>query len=332
MGKKNQNEYLDEEQEEQENGEDRDDREEDQSQQIYHSGSVTPEGGRHKIHCLTIIGQVEGHYTLPPQNKTTKYEHVIPQLVSIEQDSSIKGLLMILNTVGGDVEAGLAIAELVSGMKTPTVSLVLGGGHSIGVPLAVSTQYSFIAPTATMTVHPVRMNGVLLGVPQTLSYFDKMQERITGFVCQNSRIPPERFKELMMNSGELVMDIGTVLDGEMAVEEGLIDSLGGLNEAIEKLYELIEAQPDKEELEELPPAPEKGPEKARKNAKEAPGPKKRAKTAKPEEPPAPKRSPGRPRKKREAAAATLPIPLIPPPMDQGPRPKRRPGRPRKEER
>lgn len=332
MGKKNQNEYLDEEQEEQENGEDRDDREEDQSQQIYHSGSVTPEGGRHKIHCLTIIGQVEGHYTLPPQNKTTKYEHVIPQLVSIEQDSSIKGLLMILNTVGGDVEAGLAIAELVSGMKTPTVSLVLGGGHSIGVPLAVSTQYSFIAPTATMTVHPVRMNGVLLGVPQTLSYFDKMQERITGFVCQNSRIPPERFKELMMNSGELVMDIGTVLDGEMAVEEGLIDSLGGLNEAIEKLYELIEAQPDKEELEELPPAPGKGPEKARKTAKEAPGPKKRAKTAKPEEPPAPKRSPGRPRKKREAAAVVPSIPLIPPPMDQGPRPKRRPGRPRKEER
>lgn len=304
------NEYLDEEDEGQE---ERDDREETQSQQIYHSGSVTPEGGRHKIHCLTIIGQVEGHYILPPQNKTTKYEHVIPQLVSIEQDSSIKGLLMILNTVGGDVEAGLAIAELVSGMKTPTVSLVLGGGHSIGVPLAVSARYSFIAPTATMTVHPVRMNGVLLGVPQTLSYFDKMQERITGFVCQNSRIPPERFKELMMNSGELVMDIGTVLDGEMAVQEGLIDSLGGLNEAIEKLYELIESQPDKEELEELPPDPEKGPEKA----DEAPGPKKRKKAE--EEKPAVKRSPGRPKKKRDAAAAIQP------------EPRRRPGRPRKEE-
>lgn len=321
-----QTEYLDEEDEGQEERDDRENQEESESQQIYHSGSVTPEGGRHKIHCLTIIGQVEGHYTLPPQNKTTKYEHVIPQLVSIEQDSSIKGLLMILNTVGGDVEAGLAIAELVSGMKTPTVSLVLGGGHSIGVPLAVSTRYSFIAPTATMTVHPVRMNGVLLGVPQTLSYFDKMQERITGFVCQNSRIPPERFKELMMNSGELVMDIGTVLDGEMAVEEGLIDSLGGLNEAIEKLYELIESQPDKEELEELPPDPEKGPEKA----DEAPGPRKRRKKAE-EEQPAPKRSPGRPRKKRDAAAALPPIPPLPP-IDRGsPQPRRRPGRPRKEE-
>lgn len=327
---RSQTEYLDEENDDQED--DREDREdESQSQQIYNSGSVTPEGGRHKIHCLTIIGQVEGHYILPPQNKTTKYEHVIPQLVSIEQDSSIKGLLMILNTVGGDVEAGLAIAELVSGMKTPTVSLVLGGGHSIGVPLAVSTQYSFIAPTATMTVHPVRMNGVLLGVPQTLSYFDKMQERITGFVCQNSRIPPERFKELMMNSGELVMDIGTVLDGEMAVEEGLIDSLGGLNEAIEKLYELIESSPDKEEPEHLPPDPEKGPERSG----EAPGPKKRGRAKKePEEQPA-KKSPGRPRKKREAAAAAIPpIPLIPPPMDraEAPRPRRRPGRPRKEER
>ncbi len=318
--RRNQNgqpELLDEEQ----NGQEEEEQEESQSQQIYHSGSVTPEGGRHKIHCLTIIGQVEGHYILPPQNKTTKYEHVIPQLVSIEQDSSIKGLLIILNTVGGDVEAGLAIAELVSGMKTPTVSLVLGGGHSIGVPLAVSAQYSFIAPTATMTVHPVRMNGVMLGVPQTLSYFDKMQERITGFVCQNSRIPPERFKELMMNSGELVMDIGTVLDGEMAVEEGLIDSLGGLNEAIEKLYQLIESQPDKEEPED-PPA--KGAKKA-----QAPGPKKKPAPAAPG-----KKSPGRPRKKREAAAALPVMPPLPPTSQAGtePPPKRRPGRPRKEER
>ena len=200
--------------------------EERRSEAIYHSGSVTTEGGRHKIHCLTIIGQIEGHYILPPQNKTTKYEHVIPQLVAIEEDQSIRGLLVILNTVGGDVEAGLAIAELLSGMKTPTVSLVLGGGHSIGVPLAVSTRYSFIAPTATMTVHPVRMNGVMLGVPQTLSYFDKMQERITGFVTANSRIRPEKFRELMMNNGELVMDIGTVLDGEGAVQVGLIDELG----------------------------------------------------------------------------------------------------------
>ncbi len=211
--------------------------------QIFQSGSVTSEGGRHKIHCLTIIGQVEGHYILPPQNKTTKYEHVIPQLVAIEEDTSIEGLLIILNTVGGDVEAGLAIAELVAGMKTPTVSLVLGGGHSIGVPLAVSARYSFIAPSATMTVHPVRMNGLMLGVPQTLSYFDKMQERISNFVCQNSRISSERFRSLMMNNGELVMDIGTVLDGEAAVSEGLIDSLGGLREALAKLYEMIESQP-----------------------------------------------------------------------------------------
>lgn len=216
--------------------------EERRSEAIYHSGSVTTEGGRHKIHCLTIIGQIEGHYILPPQNKTTKYEHVIPQLVAIEEDQSIRGLLVILNTVGGDVEAGLAIAELLSGMKTPTVSLVLGGGHSIGVPLAVSTRYSFIAPTATMTVHPVRMNGVMLGVPQTLSYFDKMQERITGFVTANSRIRPEKFRELMMNNGELVMDIGTVLDGEGAVQVGLIDELGGLQDALGKLYDLIDEE------------------------------------------------------------------------------------------
>ena len=154
----------------------------DQDQQIVKTGSVTPAGGKYVIHCLTIIGQVEGHYILPPQNKTTKYEHVIPQLVAIQQDSQIEGLIVILNTVGGDVEAGLAIAELIAGMNKPTVSLVLGGGHSIGVPLAVSARQSFIAPSATMTIHPVRMNGLVLGVPQTLSYFDKMQERIVRFV------------------------------------------------------------------------------------------------------------------------------------------------------
>ncbi len=213
-------------------------------------GAVTSGDGDRKIHCLTIIGQVEGHYILPAQNKSTKYEHVIPQLVAIEQDESIQGLLILLNTVGGDVEAGLAIAELVSGMHTPTVSLVLGGGHSIGVPLAVSSDYSFIAPTATMTVHPVRMNGVMLGVPQTLSYFDKMQERITNFVSQNSKISPTRFKELMMTSGELVMDIGTVLDGETAVREGLIDSLGGIHEAIAKLYEYIDNSEKKKSQED----------------------------------------------------------------------------------
>ena len=210
--------------------------------QIFESGSVTTAGGKHIFHCLTIIGQIEGHYTLPPQNKTTKYEHVIPQLVAIEQDPTIEGLLIILNTVGGDVEAGLAIAELIFGMRTPTVSLVLGGGHSIGVPLACSARHSFISPSATMTVHPVRMNGLVLGVPQTLSYFDKMQQRITRFVCENSSITPQRFRRLMMKNGELVMDVGSVLDGEAAVKEGLIDEMGGLAQAIECLYQMIEQQ------------------------------------------------------------------------------------------
>lgn len=165
----------------------------------------------------------------------------MPALVAIEQDRSIEGLLIILNTVGGDVEAGLAIAELISGMKTPTVSVVVGGGHSIGVPLAVSSDISFIVPSATMTIHPVRMNGLVLGVPQTLSYFEAMQKRITDFVCANSRIGADRFSELMMNTGELVLDMGTVLNGEQAVREGLIDRLGSLSDAITALYELIEA-------------------------------------------------------------------------------------------
>lgn len=203
-------------------------------------GSAVLTRGRHCIHCLTVIGQIEGHFILPPQNKTTKYEHVIPQLVAIEEDSSIEGLILVLNTVGGDVEAGLAIAELIAGMKKPTVSLVLGGGHSIGVPLAVSADRSFIVPSATMTVHPVRMNGIVLGVPQTLSYFDKMQDRIVNFVVGNSGISAEDFKKLMMSTGELVMDVGTVLDGEEAVKSGIIDSLGGLSDAIEYLYKRIE--------------------------------------------------------------------------------------------
>lgn len=162
--------------------------------QIKEMGSVTLPDAKHVIHCLNIIGQVEGHYILPAQNKTTKYEHIIPALVAIEQDRSIEGLVIILNTVGGDVEAGLAIAELIASMKTPTVSMVVGGGHSIGVPLAVCAKKSFIVPSATMTIHPVRMNGLVLGVPQTLSYFDKMQERIVRFVCDNSAIKPERFR------------------------------------------------------------------------------------------------------------------------------------------
>ncbi|MDR1892591.1 MAG: ATP-dependent Clp protease proteolytic subunit [Oscillospiraceae bacterium] len=210
-----------------------------ETEQIKETGSITT-SGKHVIHCLTVIGQVEGHFILPSQNKTTKYEHVIPQLVAIEETPDIEGLLIILNTVGGDVEAGLAIAELVAGMKTPTVSLVLGGGHSIGVPLAVSAKRSFIAPSATMTIHPVRMSGLVLGVPQTLSYFDKMQERITRFVTANSAIAPETFLRLIMNTSELVADVGTVLDGETAVEIGLIDQLGSLSEAIGALNAMIE--------------------------------------------------------------------------------------------
>ncbi len=207
---------------------------------IIESGSVTVRKGESLIHCLTVIGQIEGHYILPAQNKTTKYEHVIPQLVAIEESDEVDGLIMILNTVGGDIEAGLAIAELVAGMKTPTVSLVLGGGHSIGVPLAVSTDRSFIAPSATMTIHPVRMNGLVLGVPQTLSYFEQTQERIVRFVSDNSEISPDRFREMMLATGELVMDVGTVLSGEAAVKEGLIDSLGTLSDALGCLYEMIE--------------------------------------------------------------------------------------------
>lgn len=225
---------------------------------LLEDGSVTTRCNGHTIHCLTIIGQIEGHYILPSQNKTTKYEHVIPQLVAIEQDPEVEGLIIILNTVGGDVEAGLAIAELIAGMKKPTVSLVLGGGHSIGVPLAVSAKHSFIAPSATMTVHPVRMNGLVLGVPQTLSYFDRMQERIIRFVCDNSQISPDRFKQLMMNSGELVMDIGTVLDGDKAVEEGLIDSLGGLADAVAELYRQIEELGPKKEDEPAKEPKKKG--------------------------------------------------------------------------
>lgn len=214
---------------------------------IIESGSVTVRKGDHLIHCLTVIGQIEGHYILPAQNKTTKYEHVIPQLVAIEESDEVDGLIMILNTVGGDIEAGLAIAELVSGMTTPTVSLVLGGGHSIGVPLAVSTDKSFITPSATMTIHPVRMNGLVLGVPQTLSYFEQMQERIVRFVSDNSEINPDRFREMMLATGELVMDVGTVLSGEAAVNEGLIDSLGGLSDALDCLYEMINERNNKKD-------------------------------------------------------------------------------------
>ena len=213
---------------------------EEQNQQMIDMGIIAAENAPHNIRCLTIIGQIEGHYILPSQNKTTKYEHIIPALVAIEEDSSVEGLLVVLNTVGGDVEAGLAIAELIAGMSKPTVSIVLGGGHSIGVPLSVAACRSFIVPSATMTIHPVRINGTTLGVPQTMRYFEKMQDRITAFVTSNSKMKPERFKELMMERDELVLDIGTVLDGKSAVKEGLIDSLGSLSDAVECLYKLIE--------------------------------------------------------------------------------------------
>lgn len=212
------------------------------SQSDFETGSITVKKNGHFIHCLTVIGQIEGHYILPSQNKTTKYEHVIPQLVAIEESAEIDGLLIILNTVGGDVEAGLAIAELLSTMKTPTASLVLGGGHSIGVPLAVSCRKSFIVPSATMTVHPVRMNGLVLGVPQTLSYFEKMQDRIVNFVESNAKISGDDFRALMMKTGELVMDVGTVLDGEGAVACGLVDELGGLSDALGYLNSVIESE------------------------------------------------------------------------------------------
>ncbi len=212
---------------------------EEQLEQIEKTGSVTPNGGEFLIHCLIIAGEIEGHVELPQGSKSTKYEHIIPQLVAVEEDKKIDGMLVILNTIGGDVEAGLALAELIAGMSKPTVSLVLGGGHSIGVPLAVSADRSFIVPSATMTIHPVRTNGLVLGVPQTLNYFEKMQERITGFVTKNSNITSERLEHLMMNTGELATDMGTVLCGEDAVKVGLIDSVGSLSGALFSLYELI---------------------------------------------------------------------------------------------
>lgn len=192
-----------------------------------------------RIYCLNIVGQIEGHLILPPQNKTTKYEHIIPQLVAIEQSPEIKGLLIVLNTVGGDVEAGLAIAEMIAGMSKPSVSLVLGGGHSIGVPIAVAADSSFIADTATMTIHPVRLNGMVIGVTQTYEYMDKMQDRIVQFVTNNSDISESRFRELMLRTGDLARDIGTILVGKDAVKERLIDRAGGLGAALAALNKMI---------------------------------------------------------------------------------------------
>ena len=188
------------------------------------------------IHCLTIVGQIEGHQLLPNDAKTTKYEHVLPLIAAIEESPEIEGLLIILNTMGGDVEAGLAIAELIAGMKKPTVSLVLVGGHSIGVPLAVASKRSMIAPSAAMTIHPVRINGVVIGVPQTYNYFSRIQERIVGFVTEHSNISREEYLKLMTNTDELANDVGSVIYGEEAVKSGLIDTLGTLSDALEYLH------------------------------------------------------------------------------------------------
>lgn len=209
--------------------------------EIIENGSVKTVNSRGNIRCITIIGQIEGHTVLPSQNKTTKYEHVLPQLVSVEEEEDTDGMLMLLNTVGGDVEAGLAISEMIAGMKKPTVSLVLGGGHSIGVPLAVSADYSFIAPSATMTIHPLRMSGTVLGVSQMFRYLDRMQDRIIKFVVDNSDISFDNFKKLMLATDEMATDMGTVLLGEAAVNCGLINKVGGISDALEMLYTMIES-------------------------------------------------------------------------------------------
>lgn len=193
-----------------------------------------------KIQILPIIGQIEGHMMLSPQTKATKYEHVIPQLISMERDEKVKGILIVLNTVGGDVEAGLAIAEMIRSLSKPTVSLVVGGGHSIGVPLATAAKYSFISPSATMIIHPIRMNGLIIGVPQTFEYFNKMQERIIDFIIRTSRIDKETVKRLMLQTDELLNDMGTILIGKQAVDNGLIDEVGGISEALSKLNEMID--------------------------------------------------------------------------------------------
>lgn len=213
----------------------------DSLESIEKTASVVAEGSRESVYCLSVIGQIEGHYILPEGQKATKYEQVIPLLVSVEEDDRMDGLLVVLNTMGGDVEAGLALAELIASMHKPTVTLVLGGGHSIGVPLAVAGKTSFIVPSATMTLHPVRISGTVIGAPQTYRYFQDMQERITAFVCSHSRIGAERLRELMMRPDRLANDVGTVLEGKEAVELGLIDRIGGLDAALDCLRGMIRA-------------------------------------------------------------------------------------------
>ena len=210
--------------------------------QIVELGSDITKSKKGNIYTLTIIGQVEGHQVAPETVKTTKYEHVLPLLAGIEESDDIDGLLLLLNTVGGDIEAGLAIAEMIAGMKKPTVSLVLGGGHSIGIPLAVCTKKSFITQTASMTVHPVRMTGLVVGAPQTYRYFQRIQEQIADFVTANSKISREDFEDYMMATGEMATDVGTILYGREAVASGLIDRLGGLSDALAALHRMIEKQ------------------------------------------------------------------------------------------
>lgn len=210
-------------------------------EEICKTGIVAVKGGEDSIHCLSIIGQIEGHYILPSDQKATKYEHVIPLLVAIEESTDISGLLVVLNTMGGDVEAGLAIAEMIASMKKPVVTLVLGGGHSIGVPLAVSGKRSFIVPSATMTIHPVRMNGMVVGVPQSFRYFRDMQDRIVDFIAAHSGADRERITELMMRPDQLATDVGSIIDGKEAVSIGLIDEIGGLDRALATLREMIDA-------------------------------------------------------------------------------------------
>ncbi len=214
----------------------------DKLEYIMKSGSIISRSGGDTIHCLTIIGQIEGHYFLGEGQKATKYEHIIPLLVSIEESDEIDGMLMVLNTMGGDVEAGLAIAEMVASMSKPTVSLVLGGGHSIGVPLAVSAKKSFIVPSATMTIHPVRISGTVVGVPQTYYYFEQMQQRIIDFVCTHSKMSEETMKSLLMRTDQIATDVGSIIDGNEAVELGLIDEAGGLSAALSALRDMIKEQ------------------------------------------------------------------------------------------
>ncbi len=213
----------------------------DRQQQIVDMGSSTIKTERGTIHTLTIVGQIEGHQILPPTAKTTKYEHVMPLLAAVEESDEVDGLLVLLNTVGGDIEAGLGIAELIASMSKPTVSLVLGGGHSIGVPLAVSAKTSFIAPSAAMTIHPVRLNGLVIGVPQTFNYFERIQERIIQFVTRNSQVDRKAFTKMMLKTGELAADVGSVIYGEEAVKIGLIDRIGGLSDALECLHQQMDA-------------------------------------------------------------------------------------------